>query len=121
MCRDSDKRERGQRQINQKDASDDFAHRKAVVGGALIEMSAMSLPDRLAPHEAMCEGDRGVGEIIEGQDERRCQMTCSGKLQQDPAEQKSDRQAAYVAEKDPRHRSVERREANDRTKECRRD
>src|SRR5262245_34334893 len=66
MRRDSDERERGQRQIDQKDASDDLAHGQAVIGGALIEMRAMRLPERLAPHDAAGEGDRRIGEIVEG-------------------------------------------------------
>ena len=45
-------------------------------------------------------------------------MTPSGKLQQDPAKQEPDRQAAHIAEKDLRYRPIERRETDDRTKEC---
>jgi hypothetical protein len=54
-------------------------------------MRAMGLPDRLIPRDTPDEGDRGVGEIIEGQEDRRCQMTDCGELQQEPTEQKPDR------------------------------
>ena len=66
MRGDGDERERGQRQIGHEDPSDDPAHRQAAIGGALIEMGAMGLPERLAPHDAAGEGDRRIGEIVEG-------------------------------------------------------
>jgi hypothetical protein len=46
-------------------------------------------------------------------------VTCE--LQQEPAEQKADRRAADVTEKEPCDRPVEGRKAEDRVKECGRD
>ena len=48
-------------------------------------------------------------------------MIRCGKLQQKPAKQKPDRQATHVAEKDLRHRPVERRETGSRAKQGGRD
>ena len=66
MRHDSAARERGHRQMDQKDAGDDLAHRQASIGGALIEMRALSLPERLTSGDAAAEGEGCVGEIIEG-------------------------------------------------------
>ena len=80
-------------------------------------MCAVRLPDWLPAHDAAHERNRRVGQIIERQDDSRCQMPVSGELQQYPAEQKSDRQTADIAKKDFCHRPVEWREAEDRTKQ----
>src|SRR5262249_16801268 len=80
-------------------------------------MRAMSLPERLTPHEAAGEGERCGGEIREGEDERSRKMTHCGKLDQEPAEQKPNGQTTDIAKKDLRHRPVEGREADHRTNE----
>ena len=55
---------------------------------------------------------RGVGQVIQGQQYASGDLLVPGQLQQAPAEQQADRQAADVAEKDLRHRPVERRKAD---------
>ena len=81
----------------------------------------MGPPYCFAPDEAPAKRDGGVGEIIERQDECCGEMIHCGKLQQKPAKQKPDRQATHVAEKDLRHRPVERRETGSRAKQGGRD
>src|SRR5262245_39061457 len=115
--RDRNKRECRERQIEQKDASDDFAHGKATISGALVEMCTVRLPDRLSAGDAAHERNRSVGQIIERQDDSRCQMPAAGELQQYPADQKPDRQTAHIAKEDFRHGPIEWREADDRTKQ----
>ena len=100
--------------IEREHLADHLPHRKAVVGGALIEMRAMRRPERLAPHHPAQQRHRGIGQIIQRQQQRGGEMLMPGQLQQAPAEQQADRQAADVAEKDLRHRPVERRKAEHR-------
>ena len=119
--RDGDERERAQPEIDQKDAGDDLGNGEAVVGRALIEVRAVRLPERLALGDAAGERDGRVGEIIEREDERRRQMAVARKLQQQPAEQKTDRQASHVAQKEPRDRLVERSKAQGRAQQRGRD
>ncbi len=95
------------------------AYGKAVVGGALIEMGAMRRPERFAPGHTPQQGDGGVSEIIERQQQRSCEVLMPGELQQAPAGQQADRQAADVAEKDFRDRAVEGREAEHRPEQRR--
>ena len=59
----------------------------------------MRLPDRLAPVDAREQRAGAVGQIVERQDDRRRQMAVPGELEQEPAEQKADRQASHVAKK----------------------
>ena len=89
---------------------------EAPIGRALVEMSAVRLPERLAVCDPPQQGQGRVGEIIERQHKRRGEMAVAGQQEQQPGEQQPDRQAADVAEKYPRHRPVERRKAD----QCRR-
>ena len=121
MAATVDQRERAQRKIDQKDTGDDLGNGEAVVDRALIEVRAMRLPERLALGDAAGERDGRIGEIIEREDERRRQMALFRELEQQPAEQKTDRQASDVAQKEPRDRPVERGKAEDRAQQRRRD
>ena len=94
-------------------------YRKAVVGGALVEVGAMRRPERFAPCHPPKQRDGGVGEIIERQQQCGRNVLMPGELQQAPADQQADRQAADVAEKDFRHRPVERRKAEHRAEQRR--
>src|SRR5262245_65238078 len=96
---------------------DDHGNAEAVVGRALIEMASMGLPEPLAVGHAAEERDRCVDEIIERKDERRRQMARTRKLQQEPAEQKSNGQTANVAEKEACHWLVEGRKSEDSAKQ----
>ncbi len=80
-------------------------------------MAAVRLPERLAPHDAARERDGRVGEVIERQQQGGGAVAGVGELQQQPAEQQADRQTADVAEKEPRHRLVQRRKAEHAAKE----
>ena len=83
--------------IDQSDTPNNFRNGETVVGGALIEMLTMRLPERLAPDDAADERDRRIGEIIKRQDNGSSQMAVRGKAQQEPAEHETDRQTAHVA------------------------
>ena len=96
-------------------------HRKAIVGGALIKVGAMRRPERLAPGHPPQQRDGRVGQIVERQQQGGCKLLMPGELQQAPAEQQPDRQAADVAEKDLCHRPVERRESEHRAAQRRGD
>ncbi len=77
-------------------------------------MGAVRDPERLAAYQPAQQRERGIGQIIERQDKRGRGMVLSRQLQQTPAEQQADRQAADVAEKDRRDRTVERRKTDHR-------
>ena len=79
----------------------------------------MRRPERFAPDDAPHQGDGGVSEIIERQQKGGGNLLMPGELQQTPAGQQADRQAADVAEKNFRHRPVERREAEHRPEQRR--
>ena len=76
-------------------------------------MGAVRQPERLAVDHSPGERDRRVGEIIQRQDERRGQVSAARDQHQQPCEQKPDWQASNVTEKNPRHRPVERRKAEE--------
>ena len=73
-------------------------------------MRAMGRPERLAVGEPAQQRRGRVHQIIHRQQQGGGELLMIGQLQQAPAEQQADRQAADVAEKDLRHRTVERRE-----------
>ncbi len=81
----------------------------------------MRLHDALAPRPAPHQRDRRVGEVIERQQQRSREVAVAGELQQQPSHHETDRQAAAVAEKELRHRPVERRKAEHRAGERQRD
>ena len=86
--------------IDQEYAADDLANGKTIGEGALIEMSAMRLPESVAAGQMRPkQRDRRIGDVIERQDERRSRMAVAGELEQEPTEQSTDRQAADIAEK----------------------
>ena len=95
----------------------DLERRKAVVGGLLVEMAAMRLPNLFAAREAAQQGDGGVHQVIERQQDRGSERAGSGKLQQHPADEKADRQRTHIAEEEPRDGLVERGEAEERAAE----
>src|SRR5438093_326263 len=82
-------------------------------------MRAMGLPERFASSYSTGEGNGRIGEVIERKDQRRSRVSTGGELEQRPAEQEADRQTARIAEKQLRHRPVERGEAQNRAeKRC---
>ena len=70
-------------------------------------MGAVRLPDALAVRQAADQRERGVGQIIERQQQRRREVAVAGEQHQEPAEQQADRQAADVAEEKLGGRPVE--------------
>ena len=60
-------RERGEHDIEYKDFGHDRWHRKAVVGGALVEVRAMCGPERLAADNALEQRQGRIRQIIERQ------------------------------------------------------
>ncbi len=74
-------------------------------------MTAVALGDAFAARPAPPQRDRGVGGVIERQQQRSREVAVAGKLEQQPSHHQSDRQAAAVAEKELRHRPVEWRKA----------
>ena len=71
------------------------------------------------PRDAPNQGDGGVGEIVERQQKGGRDLLMPGELQQTPAGQQADWQAADVAEKDFRYRPVERCKAEHRPEQRR--
>ncbi len=116
-----DQRQHRERDIDGGHTRDHLRHGETVVERALVEMAAVRLPDPLAPRHATAERDGGVGEVVERQQDRRGEMAAARHLQQQPADQQADRQAADVAEEQPRHRLVERGEAEHGAKQRARD
>ena len=102
-----DKRKRRKAEIDGEDARDDFGHREAAVGGALIVMGAVRLPDLLAARQPTDQGERGVGQIVQRQQQRGGQVAGAGEKDQEPADQEADRQTADIAEKKPGGRPIE--------------
>ena len=71
-------RQNAEADIHGEYASDHGHGRKTLVGGALIEMRPVRLPERFAPDEAPEQGDGGIGEVIEGHHHSGDQMTAAG-------------------------------------------
>ena len=96
-------------------------HRKAVIGSALVKMRAMRRPEWLAPHHPAQQRHGRVGQIIQRQQQCGGELLMIGELQQTPAQQQPDRQAADISEKDFCHRAVEGRKPEHRAAQRRRD
>src|SRR5262249_61659545 len=111
-------RQRGKHEIYKKDAGYDLRDSEAVVGRTLVEMRSVRPPDRFAPDDTAHQSDGSIGQIVERQDERGRQLAASGELEQQPSEQKADRQATDNAGKNVRDRLVERRKTQKRAREC---
>ena len=109
--------EAGEGKVEPEHMGADLERRKAVVGGLLVEMAAMRLPHLLAARKAAQQGDGGVHQVIERQQDRSSERARSGQLQQHPADEKADRQRAHIAEEEPRDGLVERGEAEERAAE----
>ena len=103
--------------VDREYARDDLEHGEAAGGCALIKVAAVGLPDALAVGEPLAKRDRRVGEIVERQQERGGELAAPRQKNEQPAEQETDRQAADIAEKEPRHRPVEGGEADERAEE----
>ncbi len=94
-------RQKAESDVYRKHARDHGHRGKAVIGGALIKMRAVRLPDRFPADGSSQQGDRGVGEIVERRDQRCDQMAAARDKQQQNTKNETDRQAADVAEKNP--------------------
>ncbi|MHC2626654.1 hypothetical protein ACVIW2_008686 [Bradyrhizobium huanghuaihaiense] len=71
----------------------------------------MRRPELLAARDAPKQRDGGIGEVIGRQQQRRSRLPVPGELEQAPAEQEADRQAADIAQEHFCDRLVEGRKA----------
>ena len=103
--------ERRQGEVEAEDAGDDLRHGEAVGERLMVEVLPVGLPDPLAAEQTAQQGQGGVGEVVEGEEEGGGPGPRSGELQQRPADEQAQGQRAHVTEEEPRHRLVEGSEA----------
>src|SRR5262249_22794343 len=118
---DRDQGERTEPEIDQEDAQHNGLDGEAAIGCALVVVTAMGLPDRLARTRPTNERECGVGEIVEREKQRGRKVAADRDVQEQPRQQEADRQASDVAEKQPRDRLVEWSKTDDRPQQRNRD